>query len=487
LSLFGPIDYAKLASSLEDPSVPEASLFGLVDYAKLVAALRNSKLPLGEASYIVFRDGDAFKAKSGQTGAIDYSGGDAATVIQEALNAAGLAGGGLVHVKAGEYPLSKAVSVPDKVTLEGEGSGTVLKAKAGINAVEIARGFGFVAVRRLVVEGEPGSYEGIRIFTEQSISDIIVEQCIIRNMGSDAIAIWGSGASGSIYDVWILNNDIYSCGGRGVLVGNGAIRVAIIGNNVKTVEHNGIDLDNAVHDSIIANNRIRDPLYDCILVSRSDHCLIMGNWCYGSRTVHGIDLDRVTNCIIAGNLCAYNYESGIFMWANYESGKGQFNSIVGNVCRENGYNGIELKEGCRYNTVIGNACKGNGTANKGTGHGILLNDVEYNSVVGNACCENQMAGIYLYMAEGNIVKGNQCIDNSRLAANAHDGIILTDDGATGSLRNILIGNRCSGNRYGVREESLGDYNLILGNILVGNATGSLSTVGANTVTTDNIV
>src|SRR5437868_4469855 len=48
---------------------------------------------------------------------------DRAPEIQAALDAAGAAGGGVVRLGAGLFPLRRALSVPSRVTLRGAGSG----------------------------------------------------------------------------------------------------------------------------------------------------------------------------------------------------------------------------------------------------------------------------------------------------------------------------------------------------------------------------
>src|SRR5207245_1236318 len=58
------------------------------------------------ASYIIYIDsGGTIYARNGTTGAVDYSGPDAATVLQNALGAA--SSGGTIFFREGTYNLSK--------------------------------------------------------------------------------------------------------------------------------------------------------------------------------------------------------------------------------------------------------------------------------------------------------------------------------------------------------------------------------------------
>jgi hypothetical protein len=79
-----------------------------------------------ETSYIIFTDGTTIKARNGKTGAIDYSGTDASTVIQSAINALGSTGG-KIFIKRGSYTLSAPLSVSlgsNDVIIEGESATT---------------------------------------------------------------------------------------------------------------------------------------------------------------------------------------------------------------------------------------------------------------------------------------------------------------------------------------------------------------------------
>lgn len=76
------------------------------------------------ASYVIYQSDSSFHAKNGVTGEIDYSGKDAAVIIQEAINA--LNNGGIVFIKAGRYPLTSVLNVKSNVQVIGEGCSTAL-------------------------------------------------------------------------------------------------------------------------------------------------------------------------------------------------------------------------------------------------------------------------------------------------------------------------------------------------------------------------
>jgi len=76
--------------------------------------------PVEAASYIIFQEGDYVKAKNGLTGQIEFSGTDAADVIQNAIDA--LPTGGLIFIRRGTYSLSKGLTInAHGIILRGEG------------------------------------------------------------------------------------------------------------------------------------------------------------------------------------------------------------------------------------------------------------------------------------------------------------------------------------------------------------------------------
>jgi hypothetical protein len=64
------------------------------------------------ASYVVFKDGTTVKAQNAHTGRIEFSGSDASTVIQSAINVA--QDGDSVFIKNAEYTFTELVEIVDK-------------------------------------------------------------------------------------------------------------------------------------------------------------------------------------------------------------------------------------------------------------------------------------------------------------------------------------------------------------------------------------
>jgi len=71
------------------------------------------------ASYIIYVENGVYYAKNGLTGQIEFSGTNAGTVIQQAINA--LANGGSIYIKSGIYSISSTIVLKSDIQLIGEG------------------------------------------------------------------------------------------------------------------------------------------------------------------------------------------------------------------------------------------------------------------------------------------------------------------------------------------------------------------------------
>ena len=78
-------------------------------------------MELSDYSYLVYKDGDDFTAKSFVKGKDDLVSKDAHEVIQYAIDNCN---GGVVHLKNGDYEINKPIILKAKLALEGEGYDT---------------------------------------------------------------------------------------------------------------------------------------------------------------------------------------------------------------------------------------------------------------------------------------------------------------------------------------------------------------------------
>lgn len=103
-------------------------------------AVYNKNSGLAPYTYMIFSDGTNTYARNGTSGAITYSGSDAATVINSALSDINTLGGGSIYVKgygpSQPYNIKSALIIPDSGHLKFVGDGpeyTVLQVPSGFD------------------------------------------------------------------------------------------------------------------------------------------------------------------------------------------------------------------------------------------------------------------------------------------------------------------------------------------------------------------
>jgi len=272
------------------------------------------------ATYIIFKDGNLIVAKNGKTGKRDYSGTDAASVIQSAVDH-----GGLIFIKEGHYLISSPISITKTTWIQGAGmdwhtgeKATVLEATAdmtGENGVFEFEGedrVHFTGISDLTIYNPTGRAKnaiyavnisdavfrrlylnqgtecGIYILgTSMDMWNIWIEDCLIENMTLTGIRI--DPAANDITKVHILNNYIYSCD-LGInlqefeATGGTITWVNIKGNHVFNIDKVGIMLwKDAAHVDISHN-----LLYDC-----------------GSEAANTFNAIRVGDGNVSGDRCQY--------------------------------------------------------------------------------------------------------------------------------------------------------------------------------------
>jgi len=143
--------------------------------------------PPDAASYIIFKDGGLVKAKNGRTGQIEFSGDDAATVIQQAIDALPVHGG-KIFIKRGNYKINTQINIAtDHVHIEGEsigwgteGSGSAYSATTLYTEDDIGYILNFTgmwgSIARLNLRGGHKS-GGVSFNTESFVTECFITQC----------------------------------------------------------------------------------------------------------------------------------------------------------------------------------------------------------------------------------------------------------------------------------------------------------------------
>jgi hypothetical protein len=144
-------------------------------------------------SYIVFTDGANYYARNGSTGQVDFSGTDASTVIQNAINALG--NGGKILIKAGTYSIVTPLALKSNTVISGEGPGTILLRSSTPNpyghmaySVFHTTGASNVVIKNLVVDGNKSnlSWTGYRWDYEAIVfnnsQNVVIDNVVVRNV-----------------------------------------------------------------------------------------------------------------------------------------------------------------------------------------------------------------------------------------------------------------------------------------------------------------
>jgi len=235
--------------------------------------------------------------------------------------------------------------------------------------------------------------------------------------------------------------------------------------NVKVIRSHVIALNMSnVMESVISRCHLKGTIGNTVISFSNDDPLYAdgNNW-------------------VLDNLIEDGYLDGII----YNTNRGV---IADNIIRNNGLvpdntaGGIYVNG--KYGIVISNnLIEGN------DGNGIdVINATEMISE-GNWCSGNNSAGIMYASVTNSQIVGNVCKNNGKAPATGQDdGISILGQSALITI----TGNRCFDNqtvktqRYGIQSIDTSDELLIAGNIVKGNLSGGISTVGSANVVANNM-
>ncbi|MBI1748339.1 MAG: hypothetical protein HYR55_17420 [Acidobacteria bacterium] len=151
-------------------------------------------MPQSSFSYLIFKDGATINAQNGVNGSIDFTGADAATVIQSAISA--LTQGGFIFIKEGTYLLNSTLLITKgSITLEGQGrERTILTLPSGstpivaisVDGTGTSGGIYNITLRNFSIDGpnQTGNQQGIKVNT---VYRSTIEGVYVSNLGSHGI------------------------------------------------------------------------------------------------------------------------------------------------------------------------------------------------------------------------------------------------------------------------------------------------------------
>lgn len=302
---------------------------------------------------------------------------------------ASLTSGGMVLIKKGTYHLSAKIIIKlDKITLVGEGKGTILSLDNAVNQ------------------------NVIQVGVNASTTDILYYPTI------KDLSIVGNSA-----------NQTVNCNGINLRYVDKAIVENVFINDVKYLGISGAPCTN----SQISKCTVTNPLNTGIFFGdTSENITISDCICTGSL-FDGITLDSTVsgshggNHTITGCFCNDNAASGIYLdpGVNYVT-------MVGNVCNRNGNIGFDISDTCA------NCIASSNIANDNTSYGLSTAGPN-TIIIGNTAFNNGTANI-AGLGDSTHTSSNNVINGNRTSGSTIFGILTT----AGCNFNVIVGNNNKG-------------------------------------------
>jgi hypothetical protein len=343
-------------------------------------------------------------------GAVRFSGTDAASVIQSAINA--LTSGGKIFIKAGTYYFTDTIKPKSNISLRGEGRATVFKLANGVNKdmVQFDVGVSGVLMENLLLDGNrannPTSGSGI-VFSgaspETGFSTTLRSVRIIDCPQHGIYNYYGVGLS-------LLDVRIENCGGNGLRDEVGGDSVMDSGCSIGNCLWAGVYLSGSKR-WMISNSRIWGNCRSPPSLSHQAQIYISG---YQNKFV---------------NIS----EEGTFGRFGFLLSDATRNAIINSVIAINGCvtyptgRGISMIGSSRYNRIIGNDIldyRETPYQEKAVTEGDTS---DYNKILFNEVTLNTLPPVITWVGAHTKVKGNigYVTENSGTATFSGDGSTTT--------------------------------------------------------------
>jgi len=396
----------------------------------------------GSPSYTIWRESNYYYAKD-SNGAIKYSGTNADTVINNAINDIS---SGIIFLTKGTYEIT-GIQLDDNKHLIGEGWDTILKIPNGnTDNISLIRIGSSSSIRNLKLDGNrrtnfPNKFgdilavqNGIIVGRPSVVAkNVLIDTVYIYDFHTHGIWVPTRDVSDYHYNIQIVNCKIESCN-WGALFEDArnikSINTDYIGCNTHSfsvwADIQNVGLRNFLilggtfdgYNSIEASN-LKNQI---IVRSAGDNVKIIGAEILNGND-HAIDLYSqtiVSDCVI------YN----------------------------NAYSAVRLQKGSNYSQILN--CK-------------IFNQQHY--------------GIRIIAANDILIANCYIADNSQITTQTYDGVSIQD-----AVRCAILNCRITGtsHRYGVDETGTSDYTLLDGSVLSGNGVGAHTVDALNSIVGDII-
>jgi len=270
-----------------------------------------------QPSYVIFKRGDVILAKNGETGQIEFSGTDASSVIQSAIDALGTQGG-KIFIKKGKYEISSSIKLASKIILEGEGKTALLRLKAGVNApvltnLDYVNGNSDIAIRSNFVDGnkEEQTAQTSTIYLDN------VKNCLLSEL-------WVRGGRRGVDDI---------ARGEGIELYKSSYNI-VTDCFIFENDYDGVKLRDASHYNVVDSNVFLNNGASGVQISVNE------------SAYNVISNNNIRTEARAIGPKAY-YTRGITLHTGYR------NVVIGNMI-ENVHRGILILDKSRFNLITGN-------------------------------------------------------------------------------------------------------------------------------------
>jgi parallel beta-helix repeat protein len=377
------------------------------------------------------------------------------TEINNAINAANTAGGGIVLLREGTYTISSAISIKNNVLLLGEGyTATIIKKVASGNFSAIAGStVNNFAVRDLKIDGNKTNSATGRGLSFNTCTNVLVNRVYV----TDAVeGIFNAACSDITYKDCISDSNYewnyYTYGGT---------RIKILTSqslNAKAGTFEGFGM---------------------AFYQNCSYCEAVGNYIYNSAH-NGLQMNAgsatadVVGMIFRDNTVVSAGNRGIMVTNDNNTFYIKRAAIVNNRVVSSADQGIYLIN------VYDSSVEGNKSSLAVQG-GIAIETSQNCIITGNTCLSNTKYGINFLGTTNSVISGNVCLSNG------FKGIYLQDQSLSVSTGNIIIGNRSLSNTQGgIHSIGSSDSNIFIGNNCANNTTSNMSLVGSSNIVRDNI-
>ena len=171
------------------PVVADTGIFNSVDvdeyYLESVNVTSIFAYPQQTASYIVWENGGTYYAKSGDTGAIDYSGVDESIVVQSAIDALSNTRAGEIVFRSGRHNISSVVSltnVPYYFKISGEMGAQI--DTYGNTLFTTASNLDYLAIENIKLRENTGGAHSLINLGSNQITHFVMSNVVITNINT---------------------------------------------------------------------------------------------------------------------------------------------------------------------------------------------------------------------------------------------------------------------------------------------------------------